>query len=556
MHLDGFFFNALVREIRPQVAGARVEDVYGSPRGSLIIQLRAPGQTRRLEIPLPPRSFFLSQAPPEQKIGTPLAQAIKKHIDGYFCHSLTNPPFERLATLAFSSAPEEAPGFFLHLEVMGRQNDLFFCREDRVIATTRTAKQGTARPLLPGDLYSPPARPAKALPLHLESAALALLLSLNPDCSHALLNAVFGLGPLLAQEICAQAGLGPVPAHSPARGAPDRLAAVLADLGRASLEEKAEPVLYEDLGPYWRPLTHLPPPERTFSSLSAALAFWFCRSREENREGQLRRQLAKALATAALKAQSTLAKQKIELSRAQGFSLYRETGDTLLASLAAVPRGASAVTLENVYGGGPLTIALNPALSASANAAYYYKKYNKYKTATAKVAKLIAANQELLAYLDSLQYTLEAAQSLAELQAVRAEAEENGLVKGPRAIKAVKLPPPDYHRFFTEGGTPVWVGKNNRQNEWLTLQAADKEHYWLHCRRSPGSHVILCSKAPGEADLAYAAALAAWYSRERSSPKVEVVWTQVKNVKKIPGAKPGQVRYTEYRSLFIPPRSG
>jgi predicted ribosome quality control (RQC) complex YloA/Tae2 family protein len=100
------------------------------------------------------------------------------------------------------------------------------------------------------------------------------------------------------------------------------------------------------------------------------------------------------------------------------------------------------------------------------------------------------------------------------------------------------------------------VGKNNRQNEELTLRKAQKNHFWLHCRHYPGSHVILCTDNPDRASLEYAASLAAWYSKARSSPKVEVVWTRVKNVKKIPGAKPGMVQYTDYRSTLIEPRPG
>ena len=95
--------------------------------------------------------------------------------------------------------------------------------------------------------------------------------------------------------------------------------------------------------------------------------------------------------------------------------------------------------------------------------------------------------------------------------------------------------------------------KNNLQNEKLTFKIADKSYYWFHCRNSPDSHVILCNSNPDPAEIKLAASLAAWYSQERASSKVEIVWTQVKNVTKIPGAKPGMVKYTDFHSLFIVP---
>lgn len=115
------------------------------------------------------------------------------------------------------------------------------------------------------------------------------------------------------------------------------------------------------------------------------------------------------------------------------------------------------------------------------------------------------------------------------------------------------MPGDNYLKYRTDLGTIVLVGRNNRQNERLTLHKADKNHFWFHSRHSPGSHVILCTSNPAESELNYAAGLAAWHSKERASAKVEVVWTQVKNVKKIPRGKPGMVQYTNFQSMLIEP---
>ncbi|MDD2282308.1 MAG: NFACT family protein [Eubacteriales bacterium] len=555
MHLDGFFFNSLVREIQQKIAGSRVEDVYDSVEGNLILQLRAPGQTLRLEISIPPLAFFLTEGGRRRKNPGAFSQTLKKHMASLFCRSFTNPPFDRRATLALAPSPDGQASHFLHIEIMGRQNDIIFCDQDIIIASTRPPKPGAARLLQPGDRYSPPLMPAKTAPVSLTGPLLGLLLANLGQVSseQALVKTILGVSPLLAREICLRAGVANTRAADLNSQALDLLAGEIVNLSGASLQGNSQPVLYAEQGPYWTRLTHLSPPRRQYPTLSAALADWMANSRGAGQFESLYQRLQSAIATSLKRLQGTIAKQKIELNRAQEFEDFRQTADTLLACLNAVPKGAAAVTLANIYTGKLQQISLDPSLAATANAARYYKKYNKYKNAAVKVQKQIDANHNLLVYLQSLEYALEAANSLDDLREVLAEAEEAGLIRRQHKVKAPAAPSETYMIFRTDRGNTVLAGKNNRQNERLTLQKADKNHYWLHCRHSPGSHVILCTNEPEASELAYAASLAAWHSKERTSPKVEVVWTQVKNVKKIPGAKPGMVQYVNYRSIFIEP---
>lgn len=555
MHLDGFFFNSLVREVQENIAGSRVEDVYDSIDGNLILQLRAPGQTLRLEISLPPLAFFLTTGGRRRKNAGAFSQTLKKHMAALFCRSFTNPPFDRRATLALSPSPQGPASHFLHIEIMGRQNDIIFCAQDKIIASTRPAKPGAARLLQPGDRYYPPLPPGKTAPDNLSGDLLGLLLANLGEVGleKALVQTVLGVSPLLAKEICARAGLPDSRGADLNPEAINRLAGEIVSLSGASLRGDFQPVLYAEQGPYWTRLTHLPPPHQQYPTLSAALADWMANSRGASQFAALYQRLHKALAVSVKRLQGTIAKQELERNRAQEFENFRQIADTLLAGLNGVPKGAAAVTLANVYTGQPMQISLDPGLSASANASRYYKKYNKYKNAAAKVQKQMDANRSQLAYLQSLEYSLEAANSLEDLREVLAETEEAGLIRRQHKVKFTPPPSDTYLSYSTDRGTAVLVGKNNRQNERLTLQKADKNHYWLHCRYSPGSHVILCATEPDDSELAYAASLAAWHSKERNSPKVEVVWTQVKNVKKIPGAKPGMVQYTNFRSILIEP---
>lgn len=558
MHLDGFFFNYLVREIGDEIIGSRVEDVYTNQHGSVILQVRAPGRTLRLEISVtsPPFSFFLSQGKGDKGQGI-LAQTIKKHIGGYFCQSFSNDPFDRRAVLAFSPTPTGTATTFIHIEIMGRQNDLILCQGSTIVASTRPPRRETNRALQTGDLYIPPPPAAKLPPQNTTAAMLATLfknigaLTINK----AVVRGVLGVSPLLAQEVCHRADVPPqtsVQHLSPA--AMESLAQTISSLAQASLNDVAAAIVYPEEGPYWVRLEHLDSIAQEFASLSPALEHWHHAFHSGSSSHALRTRLQAALTAAQDKQGRTLSKQKIELKRAQDHEHLRQIGDTILASIHEIPRGATEITLANIHTGTPLKIHLDPNKSASSNASYYFKRYHKFKNASAKVKARIAQGQAQMEYLNSLEYAVDAADTSTDLMEIRQEMEDQGLLHQRQRGKSRGQARQGHLTFSSPQGDLILVGKNNRQNEELTLRKADKNHYWLHSRHYPGSHVILCTDNPDDAALEFAASLAAWYSKARSSPKVEVVWTQVKNVKKIPGAKPGMVQYVDYRSAFVTPR--
>lgn len=558
MHLDGFFFNCLVKEINGRLSGSRVEDVYASQGDNLIIQVRAPGHTLRLEISVasPPFAFFLAQDSQRGRSPTILAQTIKKHINGLFCLSVTNELFDRRAILALGPLSDGGPTNYIHIEIMGRQNDIILCQGDTILASTRPPRKNAVRSLQPGDLYMPPP-PAGKLPPHTITATLLATLFSNIgviSVRKALVRGILGVSPILAKEICWRAQ---IPMESTVQQllppSLDLLTGEIQALALASLEKMTSPLIYDQEGPYWTALEHLQGEFKELASLSLALEHWTDAYRSGDGSGALRTRLQATISVALVRLEGTMAKQRMELKRAQDFEHLRQIGDTILASIPAISRGSTEVILDNVHTGHSLKIPLDPNKSASSNAAYYYKRYTKYKNARVKVQAQIAKNIEQREYLNSLEYALESADTLLNLQEIQQEMEDQGLLRSRKRSKPPSQPHETFLSFRSPQGDPVLVGKNNRQNEHLTLRKADKNHYWLHCRHFPGSHVILCTDSPDDASLEFAAALAAWYSKARFSPKVEIVWTQVKNVKKIPGTKPGMVQYVDYRSAFVKP---
>lgn len=556
MALDGFCFTALIRELNSQLAGSRVERIcYVDNR--IALRFRAPGRTLVLHCALfsPPYGVYLADADCRRGDNTAFSQLLHNHLAGLFCRRLGNPPFDRWATFAFAQQPRENhTAMHLQLELMGRQNHLTLVREGKVLATTRTGAVNQ-----PGHRFAPPPATDKFDPRQLNPNLLFTLLQpmKDTDLAPALVKRVFGLGPLLASELAHRAGLKPdSPAAETDAASCEKLVQELHALAASALSGVSKPALYWEDSKlrawYWQPLAHLdltPDSRQTISEVIAASQDWH---RQYRRLGEQKARLHTVLSRATARLERTLAKQQQELARARSHDRFRQWGDTLLANLQQIKRGQDKVRLINPHTGQAVEIPLNPDHTASENAARYYKKHSRLKNAAGKILRQMKRVKETLTYLDSLSYAKDTAADMTDVDEIFQEMSAQGLVHKQRQKPRPR--PTEYVKLLTPAGDSILVGKNNRQNEQLTLRQAEKDHIWLHVRDFPGSHVVLCSPSPSQQSLLFAASVAAWYSRARAGNKVEVVWTQVKHVKKIPGGKPGMVTYTNYKSIIADPR--
>jgi predicted ribosome quality control (RQC) complex YloA/Tae2 family protein len=230
-------------------------------------------------------------------------------------------------------------------------------------------------------------------------------------------------------------------------------------------------------------------------------------------------------------------------------------GELVTAYLHQIRRGDHEVTVINYYDpeAPEITIPLDPTLSPSENAQVYFKKYNKRKAAKKWNQEQIQKAEEEMAYLESVLVQLENS-SLREVEQIREELEEEGWLKAqPKKRERKKKEKPDPLKVTASDGTPIWIGKNNKQNDYLTHQLASSTDTWLHAKDIPGSHVVIRGKNISEQTLREAAMLAAYFSKARESSQVPVDYTLVKHVKKPAGARPGFVIYTDQRTLYVTP---
>jgi predicted ribosome quality control (RQC) complex YloA/Tae2 family protein len=245
-----------------------------------------------------------------------------------------------------------------------------------------------------------------------------------------------------------------------------------------------------------------------------------------------------------------------ERQDAQNREHLREKADLLMANLHRIERGAETVEVEDFYHENtPLAIRLDPAKTPQQNAAALYKSYAKAKTAESAILPQISRAELDAAYWDSVLEQLSRVASQRDLDEIREEVTPAKAAKGP--AKRTKLP--QITRYCSSDGITFRAGRNNRQNDLLTMKMSDKNDIWLHTQKIPGCHVVIERRDAGEVPeqtLYEAAVVAAWFSAAKTSPKVPVDYTAVKYVKKPPGAKPGMVIYDRFKTILAGPDGG
>ena len=569
MALDAICLQAVVEELRPQLLGLRIDKVQQPARDQVILLLR--GNKRLLlnagaNAPRLQLTALSRENPAEPPM---FCMLLRKHLVGARVAGLIQPALERLVRLELDVTDDFGqPGRrTLVLEAMGRRSNLILLDgEGRIIECLRRvdAEMSAQRQVLPGLYYQPPAATGR-LPVTEETEAgfREKLSGTNPErqIDAFLLDHYFGLSPLLARELAFQAG-GETGARIFQMERPERLWEVFSGLVERASENRFTPVCLRREG---RPLEFAcvpigqygPGVEQTVYESFSALLDDFYESRErQERTRQRGAELIRTAATARDRLLRKLAQQEKDYAATQRRDQLRICGDLITANLYRMERGQSSLTCENYYDeqGGEVTISLDPLLTPQQNAAKYYKRYTKARTAERYLREQMEIARRDAAYLESVLEELRQGETEQDFADIRSELRESGFLKkqGKKEPRRAAKP----REFRTSGGLRVLVGRNNRQNDQLTLKDADYRDLWLHTQKIHGSHVILCTGGQ-EADedaIAEAAMIAAWYSQARESGNVPVDYTQVRNVKKPAGARPGMVIYQTCQTVNVTPR--
>ena len=570
MPLDAISLRAVVEELRPQLLNLRIDKVQQPARDQVILLLR--GNKRLLlnagaNAPRLQLTELLRDNPAEPPM---FCMLLRKHLVGARVAEITQPGLERLVRIELDVTDDFGqPGHrTLVLEAMGRRSNLILLDgENRVIDCMRRvdAEMSAARQVLPGLFYEQPAS-AGRLPFleETEEGLAEKLAQVNPEIQldRFLLDAYFGISPLLARELSFRAC-----------GETDGRLCNLDEAGRSRFqtaffafvncvkENRFTPIILKREGVPFE-FSALPVYQyglaaetETFESFSTLLDSFYEAKERQERVRQRGADLIRTATTARDRVRRKLALQEKDYAATQERDALRLSGDLITANLYRMERGQSKLVCQNYYDENlaEVTIPLDPLLTPQQNAAKYYKRYTKAKTAEKYLREQMALARRDLAYLESVLQEIQQAETEQDFLDIRGEMSDAGFIR--KQGKKVLQRPSKPREFKTSGGFRVLVGRNNRQNDKLTLKDADYRDLWFHVQKLHGSHVILCTNGgePGDQDVTEAASLAAYYSQAKDSANVPVDCTQVKYVKKPAGARPGMVIYTTYRTVNVTP---
>ena len=570
MPLDAICLRALTNELKGQLLGARIDKVQQPARDQVVLLLR--GNLRLLlnAGPNQPRvqlTEVLRENPAEPPM---LCMLLRKHLVGARITDIEQSGLERIVTFTVRNVNElgESGTRRLVLEAMGRRSNLLLLDEDgRILDCMRRVELETssARALLPGLFYQLPA-PLEKVSLLDDPAGAAELARRGGGAEESverfLLDHYLGISPLIARELSHRA-FGASDAHFADRpGGCEHLAAEIERLAECVQENRFTPTMLSREGKpvdfTYCPITQYgaETAQTSFPSFSALLdAFYTERDRQEaaQRRG---RELTRTVNSAHERVVRKLGMLEKEYAAAQDRDALRLCGDLITANLYRMERGAARLTAQNYYdeNGAEIDIPLDPLLTPQQNAAKYYKRYTKAKTAEKHLREQIDKAIAERDYLESVQGEIALSQTESEFAELRRELQETGYLRRSGKEKRGREKPVAPREFRSSSGLRILVGRSNVQNDALTRKA-DKRDLWLHTQKIHGSHVILCTEngAYDDASLHEAALLAAYYSQARDGSNVPVDYTSVKFVKKPANAKPGMVVYEPYRTVYVTP---
>lgn len=579
MPLDAATLTGVVAELRPVVENAKIDKIFQPAKDELIFQLRSPAGNCRLLItanPSHPRIQLTESRRENPAVPPMFCMLLRKHLASGRILSITQPSMERLVDLELEALNELGDRVKLHLilEAMGRRSNLILTAEDGHIINCIhhvDTEMSELRPVLPGMIYRlPPVQEEKRNPLLLTWEELEELFSNAPQerkLTDWMLDHFIGLSPLLCRELVCQATdstdtrvcqLNPCTNSTFLQTLWGFLENVRAErLIPCALFQNGKPKDFSCLFVYQYGLSM---ECRKYDSFSHLLDEFYSAREQAERIRAKGQELLKTLTSARDRTARKIANQQREKAAAENREQYRIYGDLITSNLYQMKKGEKSLTCDNFYDPNyaKITIPLDPLLAPQQNAAKYYKKYTKAKTADKILSEQLDKGIKELNYLESVLEAVSRAEGERDLTEIRQELEDTGYLrkrkpeKGKKAPKRQKSSPME---FKSSTGMRISVGRNNTQNDELTCRLADRRDLWFHTQKIHGAHVILWCDA-GQPDLqsvTEAAILAATYSQSRDGSHVPVDYTNVRYVKKPNGARPGMVIYTTYQTAYVDP---
>lgn len=571
MALDGLFLTKIKDELLAKAVGLRVDKVNQPARDEIILNLRGKGCSYKLLLCVradSPKVHFTSHNIDNPPVPPMFCMLLRKHLTSALIKNVRQHENDRILFIDFDGTNEigDRVELTLCIEIMGKYSNLILISGEKIIDAIKRVDYLTSsvRQILPGLNYSlAPQQDKLSLDSTKTDEILNKILSYKDKyLSSAIMNTVQGVSPIVSREIASRVTGDDMCTSALGTEQIDSLKGILQEIKDNLHTSQRAYMLQEESGKP-KDMSHMNITQygdmlkvKEYDSCSELLDDFYYERDRISRINHRAHELIKLLNNLIERTVRKLALQREELKQCEDKDKLKLYGELILANLYRLEKGVSFYEVENYYDNCNLIkIPCNPALSPTENQKKYYKEYRKAQTAEKMLAELIVGAEQEIVYLESVLDELSRADTDSEISAIRLELQNGGYIKNTKGKKQKppkELPPIE---FKSSDGFKILVGRNNAQNEKLSLKTASKNDMWLHTQKIPGSHVVIFGEGREISDEAIeqAAVIAAYHSKAKDSSLVPVDYTRAKELKKPSGGKTGMVIYHEYWSIIVKP---
>ena len=580
MALDGLVIHSLVDELYTKLVGGKIDKVHQPEDDEIVLYIRNNKENYKLVLSCSssnPRVYIANDYKKENPKKAPmLCMLFRKYIQSGNIVDISQVGFERIIKISVDSLDElkEKTTKDIYIEIMGRHSNIILTHnlDNKIIDSAKRIPTSISRvrQILPGITYELPPNQSKINPLDniSRSSFIDSLKSYEGPIFKGLYSKFLGISPIISKEICYRANLDE-----------NICTSNLSNLELNALYNEFNNLFQDIKDNNYSPCIIINEKVDRFidfscinlkiyngfkfiikDSISTILEDYYKTKDIKDRIHQRASDLKKSISIKLERLYHKQKKQEEELKEAENADIYKVKGELLTAYIYMIQKGMESIEVQNFYDPNysNISISLKKNLTPSENSQRYFKKYNKLKTAKKEITSQMSINKEEIEYLENILLNIENCENLDELQDIKDELISLGYSKASGKLKSKKETAKlttSPHEFTSSNGVKILVGKNNKQNDHLTLRIADPDDIWMHTKNIPGSHVIIkcAGKEVPEQTIYEGAMLAAYFSKSKMSSQVPVDYTKKKHVKKPSGSKPGMVIYETNSTIYVTP---
>lgn len=573
MALDGITLGLVKKELESYLIGSKIDKVHQPSKNELVFIMRTRNGAYRLYLSCDgqsPRVHMTRYNLENPKTPPMLCMLLRKRLSGAMLTSINQVQNDRILIFEFDGTTDigDKTKYYVICEIMGQRSNIIFCDIDyKIIDAVKRIdeEKSSVREILPGLKYELPPIPEKCNILTDNTEKIVDVILDKPEkmLSKAILDTLEGISPIVSREIAYRTVFGDKQTGMLSNIEKERLNTEISTIKSEIVNNNSFYMLssvdnvpfdfsFANIRQYGNALI-----KKEYDSISELLDDFYFEKDKINRIKRKASDLFKILNNAVERTSRKINNRRLELEKSENREQLRIYAELITANQYRLTEKSSVYTVENYYDNcNTVEIPVNPALTAQQNAQKYFKEYKKATNAEKLLHNLIEEGEQELVYLDTVLDNLSRANTDREITEIRDELEKGGYVKSRKGNKQKKDKPLPPIEFKSSDGFTILVGRNNVQNDILTLKTAKNYDMWLHVQKHAGSHTVIVAdkKEITETAIFEAACIAAYHSKAKDSSSVAVDYTLIKNVKKPVGAKPGKVIYNTYNTVYVTPQ--